>query len=61
MMLLWVFSLSSWFKDEVWDLANDHGMRGVRGAHKEKFEALCEFKNIPQDNVACCKKVKVHI
>jgi hypothetical protein len=61
MVLSWVFGLSSWFKDEVWDLVYDHGMRGVGGVDKERFEALCESNNIPQTNVACREKVKVRI
>jgi hypothetical protein len=61
MVLSWVFGLSSWFKDEVWDLVYDHGMRGVGGADKERFEALCESNNLPQGNVACREKVKVRI
>jgi hypothetical protein len=61
MVLSWVFGLSSWFKDEVWDLVYDHGMRGVGGADKERFEALCERNNLPQASVACREKVKVRI
>jgi hypothetical protein len=47
MVLSWVFGMSKWFKDEVWDLVYDHGMRGVGGPDKERFEALCESNNIP--------------
>jgi hypothetical protein len=61
MVLSWVFGMSSWFKDEVWDLVYDHGMRGVGGPDKERFEALCERNNLPQGNVACREKVKVRI
>jgi hypothetical protein len=42
MVLSWVFGLSSWFKDEVWDLVYDHGMRGVGGTDNERF---CRRRN----------------
>jgi hypothetical protein len=56
-----IYGLSDWFKDEVWDLVYDHGMLGVSGPDKERFEALCDSHCIPKENIACRNKVKVGI
>jgi hypothetical protein len=56
-----IFSLSEWFKQEVWDLVYDEGMSGVSGPDKNRFEALCDSYMIPKYSVACRNKVKVCI
>jgi hypothetical protein len=56
MHLAKVFTLSSEFEQDVWDMVYDEG---VETGSDERLEALCDEWKVPEASLACRNKVKV--
>jgi hypothetical protein len=51
-----VFTLSSGFEQDVWDMVYD---QGVEAGADERLNALCDKWEVPEASLACRNKVKV--
>jgi hypothetical protein len=51
-----VFTLSSGFEQDVWDMVYD---QGVEAGADERLNALCDEWKVPEASLACRNKVKV--